>query len=138
MDKTHLSDKTLDLLREGRKTANNWTVQTGEVMGGFPYAELSSIFGPNGIQVAIMGGQITITPENDAWAFLEELHGAKTPTRAKTYEVVLWEQRRIAIRVEAENAEQAEHEALAIWDVSTEEDMETIETFTVVGEDEDA
>jgi hypothetical protein len=51
------------------------------------------------------------------------------------FEIVFWEQRRIAIKVTADNAKAARDEAEAIWDCSSEEDMETLPDFTVDNHD---
>lgn len=131
MDKTLLSDKALTLLQGAEKSANGWCIETGETLGGPIYTELCAAFGSHGVQVAMVGGEITITPESAAWAFMEDLRGAKEPAKPRKYEVVIWEQRRIAIQVEAENAEEAEDLAKNVWANSTEEDMENDKTIWV-------
>ena len=47
------------------------------------------------------------------------------------YEVVLWEQRRIAIIVESENEEMAIRDAECVWNISTEIDFENDENVQV-------
>lgn len=82
MNILNVSPELNTAMKAAVKTDRGWEIERGKTMGGDFYRELTDTYGAHGIQVALIGGGITITWESPAHADLDELHAQLRDGRA--------------------------------------------------------
>lgn len=68
-----LTQETKDAIKTAEKSCNGWEFPGNGILGGPIYKNLTETYGSHGIQVEMMGGRITVTPESPAYDEIAQL-----------------------------------------------------------------